>query len=278
MRIMKNTNYNVSFQGEYGAYSEQAARVYFGRDADTKACRTLRQVFNSVERGATNHGVVPTENSLEGSVTQTYDLLLETPLKVSGEIKFRVNHCLMALPGTRVEDVRVVYSHPQALAQCASFLEKLNVESEPTYDTAGSAKMIKEKQLVNTAAIASERAAELYGLTILCRNIEDSLENLTRFFVIGANDAPPTGKDKTSVIFGTKHTPGALYEVLGELAARKINLTKIESRPIKGKPWEYYFFVDFEGHRQEASCASTLDAIKRRTTYLKLLGSYPQAG
>lgn len=274
---MKRSGLIISFQGEHGAYSEQAVLSYFGSSAVAKPCTTLKEVFNSVECRESNYGVVPTENSIEGSVNQTYDLLLESPLKISGEVKIRVSHCLLALPGTQAKDLRVVYSHPQALAQCATFIEKLHVEMEPTYDTAGSAKMIKEKQLSTSGAIASERAAELYGLTILQRNIEDSPENLTRFFVVGSSDASPKGRDKTSVVFGTKHTPGSLHKALSELATREINLTKIESRPIKGKPWEYHFFVDFEGHSTNPKCAEALDALKRSTTFLKILGSYPQA-
>ena len=274
---MKRSGRIVAFQGEHGAYSEQAVLTHFGSTAVTKPCTTLKQVFHSVEGRVANYGVVPAENSLEGSVNQTYDLLLESSLKITGEIKIRVSHCLLALPGTQTKDLRVVYSHPQALAQCATFIEKLQVETQPTYDTAGSAKIIKERRLRNSAAIASERAADLYGLTVLKRNIEDSLENFTRFFVIGLNDASPKGNDKTSVVFGTKHTPGSLHKALSELATRKINLTRIESRPIKGKPWEYHFFVDFEGHRTDPKCAEALEVLRRSTTFLKILGSYPRA-
>jgi chorismate mutase/prephenate dehydratase len=221
--------------------------------------------------------VVPVENSVEGSVSQTYDLLLQSFLKINGEVKIRVSHCLLALPGTKSDDVRRVYSHPQALAQCHAFLESLQVIVEPTYDTAGSARLIKEKNLHDAAAIASERAASLYGLNILRRNIEDVPENHTRFFVIGKDDAERTGEDKTSIVFGTKHTPGSLHKALGELATRGINLTRIESRPIRRRPWEYHFFVDFEGHRADPSCSEALQALSRSATFLKILGSYPRA-
>jgi chorismate mutase/prephenate dehydratase len=231
----------------------------------------------SVEDQAANFGVVPAENSLEGSVNQTYDLLLDSTLKIYGEVKIRVDHCLLALPETRLENLQVAYSHPQALAQCSIFLESLHAETVPTYDTAGAAKMIKEKQLSHAASIASERAAQLYGLDILERNIADSPENFTRFFVIGSVNLPPTGKDKTSVVLGTKHTPGSLQKALSELSTRKINLTKIESRPIKGEPWEYHFFVDFEGHFLDSKCAPALEALRKSTTFLKILGSYPAA-
>jgi chorismate mutase/prephenate dehydratase len=267
----------VAFQGEHGAYSEQAAITYFGTSIEAKPHKYLRDVFRSVEMAVVEFGVVPAENSLEGSVNQTYDLLLESALKISGEVKIRVPHCLLALPGTRLDDVNTVYSHPQALAQCSHLLDTLHVEAVPVYDTAGSAKMIKEKKLRNTAAIASERSAEIHGLTVLKRQIEDFPDNFTRFFIIGPHDSPATGNDKTSVVFGTKHVPGSLHDALRELAFRKINLTKIESRPIRTTPWEYHFFVDFEGHRADAVCTEALEALKKSTTFLKVLGSYPRA-
>ncbi len=274
-RVVKKT---VAFQGEHGAYSEQAIMIHFGASAETKPCKDLQQVFRSVEGGTAEFGVVPAENSLEGSVNQTYDLLLESSLKICGEVKIRIDHCLLALPGTRLEDLRVVCSHPQALAQCSRFLDGLRVETKPTYDTAGSAKMIKEEQLRNAGAIASEISAQIYGLTILLTHIEDSSENYTRFFTIGPDDARATGADKTSVVFGTKHVPGSLHKALGELATRNINLTRIESRPIKTTPWEYHFFVDFEGHHGEAVCAEALEALRKSTTFLRVLGSYPRVG
>lgn len=267
----------VSFQGEHGAYSEQAARDFFGESILTGPCKTLKQVFRTVEDGTADFGLVPAENSLEGSVNQTYDLLLQTTLKIFAEVKIKVSHCLLGLPGTKLSDVRAVYSHPQALAQCSAFLESLQVLSEPVYDTAGSARLIKEKNLHDAAAIASEKAAALYGLDILRSAIEDFPENFTRFLVISKNETARTGTDKTSIVFGTKHTPGSLQTALGELATRGINLTKIESRPIRGTPWEYHFFVDFEGHRTDKTCSEALGALERSTTFLKILGSYPRA-
>ncbi|MGA2790029.1 MAG: prephenate dehydratase [Candidatus Bathyarchaeia archaeon] len=274
---MKETIHVIAFQGEHGAYSEEAAATHFGTKTAKLPCLTLRQVFEAVEDGRAQYGIVPAENSLEGSVNDTYDLLLQTALKISGEVKIRINHCLLALPDTKLEDLKVVYSHPQALAQCAEFLERSKIATEPAYDTAGSAKMIKERHLREAGAIASERTAGIYGLKVLQRNIEDLPENFTRFFVIGPKDAPATGKDKTSVVFGTPHTPGSLQRVLGELASREINLTRIESRPVRTVPWEYHFFVDFEGHRSEGKCGEALEALAKSTTFLKVLGSYPQA-
>ena len=269
--------FSVAFQGEHGAYSEEAAYAFFRQPIKTKPCVTIKDVFRETERESVRFGVVPAENSLEGTINQTYDLLLQSPLQISGEVKIRISHCLLAFPGTDLEDVSKVYSHPQALAQCRGFLKGLRATVEPTYDTAGSAKIIAEKRLSGAAAIASERAAALYGLGILRRDIEDDPENYTRFFVLGKNDAAPTGKDKTSIVFGTSHTPGSLHKALNELATRGINLTKIESRPIRGTPWEYHFFVDFEGHRNDQSCSDALRALSNSTTFVKILGSYPRS-
>jgi chorismate mutase/prephenate dehydratase len=275
---MENTSRRtVSFQGEHGAYSEQAAQAYFGESVQTEPCKTIKGVFTAVEKGSAFFGVVPAENSLEGSVNQTYDSLLESPLKICGEIKIKVTHCLLALPGTKLADVQAVYSHPQALAQCSAFLESLHVVGEPTYDTAGSARLLKEKNLHDAAAIASKKAATLYGLEILQERIEDFPENFTRFLVIGKQEAERTGTDKTSIVFATKHTPGSLQKALSELSTRGINLTKIESRPIRGIPWEYHFFVDFEGHRTDRDCIGALEALGEPTTFLKILGSYARA-
>jgi chorismate mutase/prephenate dehydratase len=267
----------VAFQGERGAYSESAVYTFFGNDAEVKPCRDLTEVFKSVDKQDVPVGVVPVENSLEGSVNQAYDLFLTHNLKVSGEVIIRISHCLIANPSTSLEAVRTVYSHPQALAQCRSFLERLGSDLIPTYDTAGSVKMLREKGLKDAAAVASEKAAEIYGMKILVKEIEDIPTNYTRFFVISKNDSPSTGKDKTSIIFAAAHTPGSLYHALGEFAKRNINLTKIESRPTKQKAWEYNFYLDFEGHRTEENCTAALKALEKSRTFLKILGSYPKA-
>ena len=267
----------VAFQGERGAYSESAVYSFFGDAAEVKPCRDLTEVFENVDKQEVPVGVVPVENSLEGSVNQTYDLFLTHNLKVSGEIIIRISHCLIANPSTSLEAVKTVYSHPQALAQCRSFLERLGSDLIPTYDTAGSVKMLQEKGLKNAAAVASEKAAEIYGMKILAREIEDTPTNYTRFFVISKEDAAMTGNDKTSIIFAAKHKPGALYHALEEFEKRNINLTKIESRPTKQKPWEYNFYLDFEGHRTEENCAEALKALEKKAAFLKILGSYPRA-
>jgi len=267
----------VAFQGEKGAYSEMAVYSFFGKRAEVQPCRDFKDVFESVKTQDAQFGVIPIENSLEGSVNQTYDLFLRYDLKVQGEVIVRVSHCLLANKGTTLKQVRVVYSHPQALAQCRNFLERSGWDLIPTYDTAGSAKMIKEKALENAAAIASERAAELYGLEILAREIEDNPSNYTRFFVLSKEDAAMTGKDKTSIIFSAAHKPGSLFQALGEFAKRGISLSKIESRPTKQTPWEYNFYLDFEGHRTELRCTEALEALRHHSTFIKILGSYPKA-
>jgi chorismate mutase/prephenate dehydratase len=267
----------VAFQGERGAYSETAVYKFFGESAEVKPCRDFKDVFEIVEKQETDFGVVPVENSIEGSVNQTYDLFLKHDLKVRGEVIVKIEHCLIANPNTKLEDIKVVYSHPQALAQCRTFLEKSGWELIPTYDTAGSVKILKEKGLKNGAAVASERAAELYEMKILARDIADNPENYTRFFVLAKEDSPKTGKDKTSIIFAATHKPGSLYNALGEFAKRGINLTKIESRPTKQTLWEYNFYLDFEGHRSEQRCVEVLDALGKYAVFIKILGSYPKA-
>ena len=267
----------VAYQGERGAYSESAAISFFKFPIELTPCRELPQVFESVEKGETQYGVVPVENSLEGSINQTYDLFLESSLKVCGEIILRVSHCLIANPETELKSIRLVYSHPQALAQCRNYLERLGCPLIPAFDTAGSVKMLKDERIADAAAVASERAAEIYGMKILAKGIEDYPNNYTRFFVLSMEDSQPSGNDKTSIIFSTKHVPGALFNALKEFATRNINLTKIESRPTKLKPWEYNFYLDFEGHRTEKKCKEALATLEKASAFVKVLGSYPKA-
>ncbi|MBI4303165.1 MAG: prephenate dehydratase [Chloroflexi bacterium] len=267
----------VAFQGELGAYSEEAARQFCGTSVEVKPCETLDDVFKIVEQGKAQFGAVPIENSLEGSISRTYDLLLESDLKVRGETEVRVMHCLIASPESRLDLIKRVYSHPQALGQCRAFLKHLGCELVPTYDTAGSVKMIKERGIIDGAAIASARAAEIYGMKILAREIEDNPNNFTRFFLLSKEDSPPTSNDKTSIVFSVRHKPGALYEFLRELASKSINLTKIESRPTRQKPWEYNFYLDFEGHREDRAAREALDKLENTAIFVKVLGSYPKA-
>lgn len=267
----------IAFQGEKGAYSEEAVLNYFGEAVTPLPHRTLTDVFKSVESRRVSHGLVPVENSSEGSVNETYDLLLGSNLKVSGETSLRIVHCLIANTSTSLNNVEVIYSHPQALAQCRGFLNKVNIDATPTYDTAGSAQLIKEKKLKNAAAIASSRAADIYGMKVLATGIEDNRMNYTRFFILSHSDAKLTGTDKTSLIFSVKHRPGALYRALSDLATKKVNLTKIESRPTKQKPWEYNFYLDLEGHRKESRISDALTTLKKESIFVKVLGSYPKA-
>ena len=267
----------VAFQGEVGAYSEEAAFQFFGSSIQIRPCETLEEVFKAVEEEGVQFGVVPVENSLEGSISRVYDLMLDSALRVCGEIELRVIHCLIASPGAGLDTIKRIYSHPQALAQCRNFLKHLNAELIPTYDTAGSVKMIKEEGLSDSAAIASARAAEIYGLKIIAREIEDNPNNFTRFFILSREDSPPSGNDKTSVVFSVKNRPGALYGALDEFARRNINLAKLESRPTRQKPWQYNFYLDFEGHREDRPAQEALENLEKISIFVKVLGSYPRA-
>ncbi|TET67644.1 MAG: prephenate dehydratase [Dehalococcoidia bacterium] len=267
----------VAFQGEVGAYSEEAAFQFFGSSIQIRPRETLEEVFKAVEEEGVQFGVVPVENSLEGSISRVYDLMLDSALRVCGEIELRVIHCLIASPGAGLDTIKRVYSHPQALAQCRNFLKHLNAELIPTYDTAGSVKMIKEEGLADSAAIASARAAEIYGLKIIAREIEDNPNNFTRFFILSREDSPPSGNDKTSVVFSVKNKPGALYGALDEFARRNINLAKLESRPTRQKPWQYNFYLDFEGHREDRPAQEALENLEKISIFVKVLGSYPKA-
>ena len=267
----------VAFQGDRGAFSEDAAIKLFGGDIDFLPCIRLRDVFQAASEGKVSFGVVPIENSQAGSINETYDLLLAYPLNICAEVILRISHCLMALPGEKLADIRTIYSHPQALAQCEVFLSELKVEIMPSYDTAGSAKMIKEKQLKQCAAIASRRAADIYGLEILAPEIENNINNYTKFFAISKQKAKPAERNKTSLVFTAKHVPGALHDILGIFATRSINLTKLESRPGKSKPWEYVFYVDFEGHLDGEVYQEAIKELQQEATFVKILGSYPQA-
>lgn len=268
---------SVAFQGEPGAYSEAAALAFFGPRAVTRPCESLEAVFSEVECGRVQYGMIPIENSIEGSISRSYDLMLESSLMVWGEHNLRVNHCLIGNSGASLDSIRRVYSHPQALGQCGHFLRQLKFELFPTCDTAGAVKLIKEQGACDAAAVASERAAAIYGMKVLARDIMENPQNFTRFFALARCDAPPSGNDKTSVVFAVKHRPGALYEFLRILAERKINLTKIESRPTRKKAWEYNFYLDFEGHRDDDNFRAALPALEDQTLFIKILGSYPRA-
>ena len=267
----------VAFQGEIGAYSEEAVFQYFGHSVGVKPCESFDDVFKLVEQGEVPFGVVPVENSLEGSISRVYDLLLNSNLKVFGEMELRIVHCLIANQHATLDTIKKVYSHPQALGQSQLFLRHLGCEIISTYDTAGSVKMFIEQNIMDGAAIASARAAEIYGMKILAREIEDTPNNFTRFFILSRKDSPPTGMDKTSIVFSVQHKPGALYAAIKEFADCKINLTKIESRPTRQKAWEYNFYLDFEGHHEDKMVKDALDRLANHSLFLKVLGSYPRA-
>ena len=267
----------VAFQGERGAYGEMAALQYFSR-ARLDPKKSFQDVFDAAENGGSDYVVVPVENSIEGSVNEIYDLLLETKLRVIGEVYQHVRHCLIANRGAK--KIKYVHSHPQALAQCRGYLQRKRLEPVPAYDTAGAVKTIKENKTMDSAAIASRRAAELYDMKILDEDIQDRKNNYTRFLVLSSKktkDDAKAGQYKTSMIFSVKHVPGALFGIIGEFAIRRINLTKVESRPTKETPWEYNFYVDFEGHAQHKVVQEALRSIKPKTSYVKILGSYRKA-
>ncbi len=268
---------NAAYQGEPGAYTEEAAAAFFGPSVDLKPCETLEEVLKGVESEEYQFGVLPIENSLEGSISRVYDLLLDSRLMVCGETELRISHCLIANERATIESIRKVYSHPQALGQSRNFLKHLNAESVPAYNTAAAVKMVKEQGSPDVAAIGSAAAAEMYGLRVLAREIEDNPNNYTRFFILAREDSPPSGADKTSIVFSTRHQPGSLVQSLGEFASRRINLTKLESRPTRHKPWEYNFYLDFEGHRQDPTPREALAALEKGCIFLKILGSYPRA-
>jgi prephenate dehydratase len=267
----------VAFQGEHGAFSEEAIRQHFGEGVATLPCRSFEDIFAAVDEGRAVYGAVPVENSVAGSINKAYDLLLEHDLKVWGEIFLRVRHNLLAPPGTRLEDIQEVRSHPQALAQCERFLNRHGWRAKPWYDTAGSAKDLAEHPEPGVAVIASRLAAQIYNLDILAPGIEDLAFNYTRFFIIGRGEPPYAEKAKTSLVFATAHSPGALVACLNEFASRGINLTKLESRPRRNRPWHYVFYLDFEGHWQDTPQREALLALLARAAFVKLLGSYPAA-
>ena len=267
----------VAFQGERGAYSEAAAAHLWGECAEPLPLPYLEDVFDAVENGRADMGLVPVENTIEGSVTRTFDLLYERGLRIQGETVFRVVHCLIANLGVSLGEIKRVYSHPQALGQAREYLARRGFEPTNFYDTAGSVKMIREEGLMNAGAVASRRAAEIYDMAVLAEGIETNKENYTRFLAIGRGEQPPSGKDKTSTAFIVAHRPGTLARALGTLAERGINLTRIESRPFLGKPWEYIFFIDAEGHEKEVPMSDALKDLRRFSDRLKVLGSYPRA-
>ena len=266
----------IAYQGEPGAFSE-AAVLRLLPDADPRPYPTFDEVFDAVSNGSVNLGVVPIENSIGGSIHRNYDLLVERDLSIVGEVQLPVVHHLLALPGVPLDEVRRVLSHPQALAQCAGFLRGLEqVEAIATYDTAGSAKMVRDEQRRDTAAIASERAGTLFGLEALRTGIQDYDDNITRFLAISRQRVPLGTPDKTSLVFTLKSAPGALFKALSVFALRDIDLSKLESRPVPGRPWEYLFYLDVAAAREDLQCARAMVHLAEFAPTLRTLGSYPR--
>jgi prephenate dehydratase len=266
---------SIAFQGEPGAFSEEAILLGLTAETSRVPCRTFQEICLAVSTDRVEAGLLPVENSTTGSIHTAYDLLLENSLHIIAELILPVRHCAMLPPGVEVETVRQVISHPQALEQCARWIASQNWEPVPVYDTAGAARILAEEKRPDRAAIASETAARLYGLNILARSIQDIQENYTRFLLL-AKENRPIGKPlKTSLIFATRHKPGALHSCLDVLARRGINLNKIESRPDRKKPWHYLFYLDFEGDAADPKVVEALEELRSHAEFLRELGSYP---
>ena len=268
----------VAYLGPKGTFCEQAAKKYFSSDKVTLfPYPSIGAVFDVVENGQTEYGIVPVENSLDGSVRVTLDLLFKKKMMISGEVEHRIIHNLIVKSGTTLNEIKIIMSHPQALAQCRLFLEnKLpKAQLKEVNSTARAVELLN--QINNAGAIGADIAAKNEKMLILARHIEDDPNNFTRFFILSNRDKPPTGNDKTSIIFSIKDAPGSLYQILKIFEKNNINLTKIESRPERGKPWKYIFYVDFEGHRNEAKNRSALDNMEKQCIFVKVLGSYPRS-
>lgn len=267
----------TGFQGEEGAYSEAALIAALGEDTDPVALESFDEVFRALQAGDIALAVLPIENSLAGSIHRNYDLLLRYDAHIVGEYSLRVRHNLMALPGTSLEDVEIVISHPQALSQCEMFLNDLAVERRPMYDTAGSAKLVRDDKRTGVAAIASALAARVYDLDILQADIEDAEENFTRFLILAdeARIPSPETRTKTSIVFSLRDEPSVLFKALSVFALRDIDLTKIESRPLRERRWKYFFYLDIEGSVEDEPVQNALRHLEEIATFLRVLGSYP---
>ena len=280
---------HVVFQGEPGAFSEEAVLAFFGDDAlapERLAVPTWRSVFEAVADGPADRGVVAIESSLAGTIRETYDLLAEfydAGVRIVGEVNVPVRLALLALPGEPLESVERVYSHAQALAQADKFLRSRDWQVLTTYNTAGAARMIADRQERRAAAIASPRVADLYGLEVLANDVQSGEENRTRFAVLArtsgetAAGSPAGVPRRTTLVFAVRNVPGSLHRCLGAFAARGVNLSRLESRPARGVRWEYVFWVDVDADASEPDCAAALDDLRAETEMVRILGSYPRA-
>ncbi|MGJ5815686.1 prephenate dehydratase [Paludibaculum fermentans] len=278
----KTKPFQAAFQGELGAFSQEAAMRLLGPDVLVRPCQRFDEVFQTLRDGKVDAAVIPIENTLHGSVHENYDHLLHFDHRIVAETSVRIVHNLIAPPGVRFKDIRRTFSHPVALNQCLHFLAaNPQMERVPFYDTAGSVKMVMEDGLKDAAAIASAVSATIYGAHILKRSIEDDRQNFTRFFLLRRSDQPelkleePTKKGwKTSLVFSTRNQPGSLFKALSAFALRDLSLTKIESRPLRGKPWEYLFYVDFLGSVEEERVKKALGHLQELADLLRVLGCY----
>lgn len=263
----------VAIQGERGSFSEEAARKLLGRNFEVRPQENFGAIFQAVAKGQCRYCLAPIENTLAGSVYENYDLLLEHKLHIVSEVNLRIVHNLIAFSGETLRTIRKVYSHPVALAQCSRFFKRNpKIEKVPFYDTAGSVKMLAEKKIPGAAAIASHVAARIYRGRMLSSHLEDDPNNFTRFLLLSRT--PAAAGNKVSIVFSTPHVPGALFKCLAVFALRDIDLTKLESRPLRGRPWEYFFYVDFTGNVKEAKSRKALDHLAEVTSYLRVLGCY----
>ncbi|MFL6452257.1 MAG: prephenate dehydratase [Bryobacteraceae bacterium] len=278
MKIRKSV---VAFQGAPGAFSHKAAQQLFSEGVEVKPCQTFAEIFEAITSDAVTHGVVPIENTLHGSIHENYDNLLRYEVKIFGETTVRISHHLITPPGVAFRSLKRVFSHPVALNQCRIFLQKhKRLEALSYYDTAGSVQMIMTDRPPNAAAIASETAAKIYGGTILKRNVEDNSQNFTRFFLLAKQDSKPatsrseSGTWKTSLVFAVENSPGMLFRAMACFALRDINLSKIESRPNREKPWEYMFYVDIVGRSDDPAVQRALAQLQEISSFSRILGTY----
>lgn len=268
----------VAFYGDWGSYTEGAAMEIYGKNSSLEPCKSLAEVFKMTEGDRSKFGVVPIENSTEGYVSETMDLLYDTSLKISGEMIRKISHCLIANVGVGIESIRKVYSHSQALGQCRGYLKSIGAEPVQYGSTSESVRMLKQKGLLDSGALASERAAELHGMKILARDVQDNKRNYTRFVVLSKHDSERTGADKTSMIVKIKNEPSSLHRnILEPLASGFVNITQILSRPVKSDLWEYLFYIDVDGHKRDPNLKRALGSIEERSEEMKILGSYPRA-
>ncbi|MEO8662264.1 MAG: prephenate dehydratase [Bryobacteraceae bacterium] len=283
-KIVKKRQQRIAFQGERGAFSEEAILRLLGPDVEVVPCPWFDAVFKSLASGEVDAAVIPIENTLHGSVHENYDHLLQFDMRIIGETSVRIVHNLLAPAGVSLRKIRRIYSHPVALNQCLKFFaDHPEMERVPFYDTAGSIKMVMEERPEGAAAIASARAATIYGARVLKRSIEDDQQNFTRFFLLRRHDEEPLVAEakrgwKTSLVFTTsRNQAGSLFRSLSAFALRDLSLTKIESRPLRGKPWEYLFYLDFLGKISDEKCQKALGHLGELADFLRVLGSYPRA-